>query len=215
MSGSWNNFWGRADVIDPFQMRVKEIFQFKDGRTLFVGPIEGGPDFIPPQRCLLEIGPDLASILDMEGEVISNRSMGPTGTTLRALSTRATRCVDREAIGSGDWRLSSIRDRVERDPFANQSTRSLAVHRHLLGIDSPPPQYVPDPMTQGPVLPEGWDGDAWCEPSGSACYLRAWNKQSGRIAVGQGKTYAEARELLLKDVANGRRRVVVSAQEAG
>jgi hypothetical protein len=86
------------------------------------------------------------------------------------------------------------------------------MHRHLIGLDSPPPEYVADPMTQGPVLPEGWDGDAWVDPTGPGCYLRAWNKESGRVAYGRGGLYEEARRALLQEVARGSRRVRVSTQ---
>ena len=58
-----------------------------------------------------------------------------------------------------------------------------AGHRHLLGIDSPPREYVPDDMTLGPVLPEGWDGDAWMKPAGGGYFLRAWNKNAAPCAV--------------------------------
>ena len=81
------------------------------------------------------------------------------------------------------------------------------MYRHLIGIDSPPPEYVLDPMTQGPILPEGWDGDAWCDPGGRGFYLRAWNKASGRVAYSRGRTYADARAALLREVVEGRRRV--------
>jgi hypothetical protein len=83
------------------------------------------------------------------------------------------------------------------------------MHRHLIGIDSPPADYVADPMTQGPILPEGWDGDAWLDPSGNGYYLRAWNKQSGRVAYGSGQTYELTRRALLADVAQGRLRVEI------
>ncbi len=89
------------------------------------------------------------------------------------------------------------------------------MHRHLLGVDSPPAEYVADPMTQGPILPEGWDGDAWVDPAGPGCFLRAWSKSTGRIATGRGKTYEDARRELLNDVGRGRRSVVVTAQEIG
>ena len=86
-------------------------------------------------------------------------------------------------------------------------------HRHLIGIDSPPADYVADDMTVGPVLPEGWDGDAWMNPSGGGHFLRAWNKQTGRFAIGAGTKYEDARQHLLDDVRRGSRRVVVTVAE--
>jgi len=69
-------------------------------------------------------------------------------------------------------------------------------------------------MTQGPVLPEGWDGDAWVKVGDKAYFLRAWNKKTLRIAYGRGLTYEEARRSLLEDISNGTRRVVFTAGEA-
>ena len=87
------------------------------------------------------------------------------------------------------------------------------MHRHLLGIDSPPPDYIADPITQGPVLPEGWDGDAWVKASGRAYFLRAWDKESHRVAYGRGSSYDDARRELLEDIASGTRLVVISIRE--
>jgi hypothetical protein len=53
-------------------------------------------------------------------------------------------------------------------------------------------------MTQGPVLPEGWDGDAWVDASKKGYFLRARHKQSARVAYGKGSTYEEARRALLE-----------------
>lgn len=85
------------------------------------------------------------------------------------------------------------------------------MHRHLVGLDSPPPEYIADPMTLGPVLPEGWDGDAWVEPRGRGYFLRAWNKGTARVAYGIGTTYEESRKRLLDDVAAGTRRAEIDA----
>jgi hypothetical protein len=79
------------------------------------------------------------------------------------------------------------------------------MHRHLIGLESPPAEYVADPMTQGPILPEGWDGDAWLEPTGKGYFLRAWNTRNVRVAYGNGATYEDARRTLLVDVAQGNR----------
>ena len=88
------------------------------------------------------------------------------------------------------------------------------MHRHLIGVDSPPAEYLADPMTQGPILPEGWDGDAWINLKGDSYFLRAWNKQTNQVAYGKGKTYEDARRALLDDVARGTRKVVIQFSEA-
>ncbi len=86
--------------------------------------------------------------------------------------------------------------------------------RHLIGIESPPDEFIEDYMTRGPKLPPGWDGDAWIHPSERRCFLRAWNKQTGRTAIGRGVTYEEARKRLLEDVEKGTARVVIQVHEA-
>lgn len=74
------------------------------------------------------------------------------------------------------------------------------MYRHLLGLESPPSDYVPDPMTQGPVLPEGWDGDAWVSLQPDGYFLRAWNPEKSLVAYGRGKTYKSASESLMEEV---------------
>lgn len=85
------------------------------------------------------------------------------------------------------------------------------MHRHLIGLESPPDDYVPDPMTQGPVLPEGWDGDAWVDPNPrrTGYFLRAWNARTNRVAYARGTNYESARRALLAEVSEGTLRVEV------
>ncbi len=87
------------------------------------------------------------------------------------------------------------------------------MHCHLLGLDSPPPDSIPDPLTLGLVLPEGWDGDAWTDPTEKSYFLRAWNTASAHIAYGQGQTYEDARLALLQDIRPGTKRVECSLRE--
>jgi hypothetical protein len=99
----------------------------------------------------------------------------------------------------------------DRQDLLPHKDRRIAMHRHLIGLESPPPDYIPDPMTQGPVLPEGWDGDAWVDPNPRrpGYFLRAWNAQTGRVAYARGTTYEDARRMLLTEVAEGTQRVEV------
>jgi hypothetical protein len=109
--------------------------------------------------------------------------------TLRPVSTLDAIALTKEIVATKSCRLEG--------PMAVYS------HRHLLGIDSPPADCVPDDMTLGPRLPQGWDGDAWMRPGGGGYFLRAWNKATGRYAIGVGSKYEEARQNLLKDVQHG------------
>jgi hypothetical protein len=78
-------------------------------------------------------------------------------------------------------------------------------HRHLIGVDSPPDDHVPDNMTLGPNLPAGWDGDAWTRESshGNSYWLRAWNKSTGQYAIARAEKYEDARKRLLETINNG------------
>lgn len=87
------------------------------------------------------------------------------------------------------------------------------MHRHLLGLISPPADYVPDRFATAIGLPEDWDGDVWVKSNGRAYYLRAWNVTTGRIAYGEGARFEEARRELLHQIAEGTRRVKISIQE--
>ena len=68
-----------------------------------------------------------------------------------------------------------------------------------------PVGYVLDSMTNGPGLPSGWDGDAWLAPDGGRGYfLRAWNNQTGMIAISQNEqSFETARAALVARVQGG------------
>jgi hypothetical protein len=63
--------------------------------------------------------------------------------------------------------------------------------------------FRPDTMTRGPLLPHGWDGDAWTRPGGyvGQTYLvRAWNPTKKRLLIGRGLLYKDARRQLLERI---------------
>ena len=88
------------------------------------------------------------------------------------------------------------------------------MHRNLIGLTSPPADYIPDRFASTLGLPEDWDGDVWVKSDGQAYFLRGWNVTSGRIAYGEGSRYEDARQHLLREMAQGTRRVKVSIQES-
>jgi hypothetical protein len=65
--------------------------------------------------------------------------------------------------------------------------------------------YVPDPMTTGPVLPEGWTCNAWQAPDhGRGHFLRAWNDTTGQVATIQSEnSYEEAADGLRQKIRHG------------
>ena len=183
---------------DPYTMRIQDIFKFKDGRVVFVGEVDGDPRYIHPGPCEIRVDGVPCGRIRVEGEMLASHGPGHPGGLMRSVSTLSTRIVDREWIALGRWELKSL-----------SNPRGATMHRHLLGVDSPPPEYIADPMTLGPVLPEGWDGDAWVEPRGRGYFLRAWNKGTARVAYGAGRTYEESRKHLLDEVAEGSRRAEI------
>jgi len=86
-------------------------------------------------------------------------------------------------------------------------------HRNLVGIESPPHDFVPDRMTARASPPEGWDGDAWTSPDESSYFLRAWNKAAATYAIGKGDRYEDARAVLLDEIAKGGHRVEIRIEE--
>lgn len=69
---------------------------------------------------------------------------------------------------------------------------------------SVPSGYMLDPNTIGPTVPEGWVSEAWFAPDGCGCFLRAWNDNSGQIAIIQSETsYMDAANRLRRKIQNG------------
>lgn len=68
-----------------------------------------------------------------------------------------------------------------------------------------PSGYVLDPMTPGPIVPEGWVADAWQAPDlGCGYFLRAWNDETGQIATIQSEaSYEDAANRLRLKIQNG------------
>jgi hypothetical protein len=65
------------------EMLVKEIFNFQDGRTVFVGDISGDDKFIRECDCEIFIDDILFSTVHIEGEMLPCN----TNSKLRSIST--------------------------------------------------------------------------------------------------------------------------------
>ena len=88
------------------------------------------------------------------------------------------------------------------------------MHRHLLGLTSPPADHLPDRSAMPLDLPELWDGDVWVKANGQAYFLRAWCVTSGRVAYGVGAKFQEARRALMAELVEGNRWVKVMILES-
>jgi hypothetical protein len=188
-------------MADTFQMSIRDVFFLRDGRTVLAGPIDGGEKVIvvPGRGVILVNGVELATV-QIEPEMIPSRALLPVQRVdVRVVSTLDLTGLTRDMISTKECKL--------------EGTMRVSGHRHLVGIDSPPADYIPDDMTLGPRLPEGWDGDGWMKPAGDSYFLRAWNKGQARYAVATGTKYEEARKRLLDEIAGGGKRVEIRATE--
>ena len=175
-----------------FQMTVADLFKFADGRTVFVGSIDQGEEAIlMPGKCELSVG-DQTFEIEMQPEMIHGVPGVAQG---MRLSPRPTPWLPHDVLPCQITVKGKMRMRSNRD---------------LIGIDSPPHTFVPDRMTLGPRLPEGWDGDAWTSPDESSYFLRAWNKAAATYAIGKANRYQDARAMLLGEIAQGGRPVQIS-----
>jgi hypothetical protein len=178
-----------------FEMTVLDVFKFADGRTVFIGNINAGEEAILlPGTCELSVDNQTTEIA-IQPEMISNFGRFDSG--MRAVATADP---------------LSLPNMASSTQITLKGKMRMRGHRHLVGIESPPHDFVPDRMTLGPRLPEGWDGDSWTSPDESSYFLRAWNKDTATYAVGKGNLYAEARTVLLSEIAKGGHHVEIPAR---
>lgn len=90
--------WSEAAMKLParrsrFVMKIKDIFKFEDGRTVFAGVVVDGPKYISAGDCELFVNDELEAAFRIEGEMIPLRR---PRSDLRAVST--TEDVDTDRI---------------------------------------------------------------------------------------------------------------------
>jgi hypothetical protein len=68
-----------------FTMSVKDIFNFQDGRKVFVGPITGNERMVRACKCGVYINGEKIFSIDVEGEMLPGNKKTNLG--LRAIST--------------------------------------------------------------------------------------------------------------------------------
>jgi len=57
-------------VKQDFELRVRDVFQFANGQTVFVGPVEGSSSYVGPQTCELLVDGARRQVLQLEGEML-------------------------------------------------------------------------------------------------------------------------------------------------
>lgn len=86
-----------------FTMRVEDVFRLGDGRTVFVGGVDGERTFIGPCVCRLFVDETMIAEYQIEGEMLVERREGSQ--PWRSLSTTAEVELDRAQVLSGRVRL--------------------------------------------------------------------------------------------------------------
>ena len=57
-----------------FNMRVLNVFNLSNGRTVFAGEIYGHPELVNSCVCELRYGEDIMAVVDIEGEQIVKKA---------------------------------------------------------------------------------------------------------------------------------------------
>lgn len=95
-------------MAQSFRMHIKDIFHFRDGRTVLAGPVEGEIRLLQPGRCEVWVnGTRLASI-QIEGEMIACGAHPHEAGCERSVSTLETTHLTRELVAGGQCVLKSV-----------------------------------------------------------------------------------------------------------
>ncbi len=94
-------------VAKPFVVHVAEVFRLGDGRTVFVGTVDGGAPFIGSGRCRLLVGETIKAIVDIEGEMMLERRHQVSGPT-RSVSTTSVVALAQSDIDARRVRLVQV-----------------------------------------------------------------------------------------------------------
>jgi hypothetical protein len=70
-----------------FKMSIADAYAFEGGRTVLVGEVTSGPNYIPACDCELVVGEWVAARFRIEGEMLP---LGKTRNDLRSVSTKET-----------------------------------------------------------------------------------------------------------------------------
>lgn len=89
-----------------FNMRVLNIFNLSNGRTVFVGEINGHSELINSCVCELRSGENVMAVVDIEGEQIIKKT--DLQNKMRALATVKNVELTKEEAESGNWELVQI-----------------------------------------------------------------------------------------------------------
>jgi hypothetical protein len=89
-----------------WEMRVRDVFQFSEGRSVFVGPIESAPSHITAAACDVIVDGEPTRQVEVSEELPERRKRSAAGD--RALSTRTDAGVTAEIVREHDVRLREM-----------------------------------------------------------------------------------------------------------
>jgi len=93
-------------VQRPFTLLVRDIFHFNDGTTILDGSIiEGAPGPIGKCVCHVVLDGNEAGVIQVDGEMIPERSQGPHPEGFRSLVSHDLVPIRRETLLDQDCRL--------------------------------------------------------------------------------------------------------------
>lgn len=189
-------------ITNPaFRLHINEVFNLQNGKTVLAGSVEGDEEvIIQPGECMLLVNGQFRAKLNIDPELLNT-----PGNLWSFRKFRGVTTSDAVPIEIGEVKSHDV---VLEGPMTIQRPR------HLIGIDSPPDDFLPDPMTLGPRLPPGWDGDAWIAPQGQEYFLRAWNKSTAQFTIARATKYEEARAKLLNNLHHSPKHVVIQVSES-
>jgi hypothetical protein len=84
-----------------WEMRVRDVFRFSDGRLVFVGPIESGPPAIAAAACDVLVDGESIRQVEVSEELPERREPSVN----RSLSTYTDAAVTTETVQEHDVRL--------------------------------------------------------------------------------------------------------------
>jgi len=87
-------------------MEVRETFFFKDGTTVFTGPVQTEMKFIGPCDCEIVLGGEVRATVRIDGEMIPSTPLDKR-LSERVISTMAPIDLSAIGIGRGGFRIRS------------------------------------------------------------------------------------------------------------
>jgi len=87
-----------------FEMNIKDVFHFGNGKTVFLGQVVASENRIGSCRCELTIDGEVKNVVEIEGEMIGGSH--PEG--YRSVSSGEPVELDKQLVADSDCRLRVV-----------------------------------------------------------------------------------------------------------